>query len=215
MNSLPISLKQVLSAATLLAVSAAAQANFSNAQIDVSLFFGNSSATQANTLYGVTGIAVTPMAELELRQSPGSLGILDNSVLTIDWTATATGGYVDFTLEASNSDVKEIWFQFRDSTGGVFNNVQRVWDGFGVNQSPVDVGFVLQPHVLPSLMFLAIDNLNNYTETGSGSYAATARYSFDFAPAAPVPEPATYASMALGLGLMGAVLRRRQRKAAV
>lgn len=47
---------------------------------------------------------------------------------------------------------------------------------------------------------------------GSGAKFTRAELTYSAAPTAPVPEPETYAMLLAGLGLMGAIARRRKSK---
>jgi hypothetical protein len=59
-----------------------------------------------------------------------------------------------------------------------------------------------------------VSNVANWNDLGDGSYAATIPSTTAFTVAAPVPEPETYAMLLAGLGLIGAIARRRRRNAA-
>ncbi len=60
-------------------------------------------------------------------------------------------------------------------------------------------------------IFLRV-NTNNYISGFFSAINGTTATAASFAPASPIPEPETYALMLAGLGMMGAVIRRRKQK---
>lgn len=67
----------------------------------------------------------------------------------------------------------------------------------------------------PQFMFLADAGQYSLDLTGKSNGSAGGQYFVSFAPVAPVPEPATWASMMAGLALAGGTVRYRRKKAQV
>ena len=171
------------------------------------------------TLHGSGASPVTVTAQMDVT---GSLTRADNRQLALvnirmgDWSYA---GSLDF---ASYSDLNfRVGRQHGASSGG-FSIRQGSAGTFDFHQE-LDYSMALLPGSSFNLGFRTETNLMDTTINGT-SIAATSRYGFalpqgyyitgdngfDSRTLAAVPEPETYAMLLVGLGLMGAVARKRQ-----
>jgi len=113
----------------------------------------------------------------------------------------AAGSFTDllnFTLPVSGTGNFTIT---TSSTGVDFKNVTIDGHAFSLTSvGPFDYGFLIGQALTAGVKTLSIGG----TSTGNGSYGGSITFS-----AAAVPEPATWAMMIGGLGLVGGAMRRR------
>jgi hypothetical protein len=136
--------------------------------------------------------------ELDFSLGYEETGLSNPFEAVLDFTNTLAGVYA-FTLSTSSSAVN---FTSALITGGTLG-------------SPVSLNLTsdVGPNEYWSLSNLALD-AGNYvltiqgTNTGAGSLAGNVAF-------AAVPEPATWALMILGFGLVGGALRRKERQTRV
>jgi len=146
----------------------------------------------------------------------GQLGTLTTSGASFN-TAVAPGSFSDnwqFSLSSLSNvgaSLTNIQFSFGPSTFGAISSFAALLDGTVLNLLSVPVavpGGTVTTNVLYGSKTL---DAGLHTLNVSGFAGATgASYGGSIA-VAPVPEPETYAMLLVGLGLMGAVVRRRNK----
>ena len=146
----------------------------------------------------------------------GSLGTLTTSGASFN-TAVASGQFSDnwqFDLGSRSNvgaSLTNIQFPFGPSTFGAISRFEALLDGTALNFLSVPVavpGGTVTINVLYGSKTL---DTGPHTLNVTGLAGATgASYGGSIA-VAPVPEPETYAMLLVGLGLMGAVVRHRNK----
>jgi len=158
----------------------------------------------------INSVTARPVGSTGNFWSVGSSPASQNGPGTVSFSGAAAGGVGYYGFLYGSSDVyNDVTFTFQDATTLTINGSQ-VPNGTG-NQGVsryvnvfADIGNKITGVSFASTTYLDVNSVlrsGNAYETDNHAYSVTA-----------VPEPESYAMMLAGLGLMGAIARRRKSK---